>query len=411
MLTKITLIAILACPVGKLFEKFKLPALLGYMAIGILFSPSMADFLTFFQSISFSRAELTESAPFRLFALFVILYRAGLGLDKSGLKENGRTAIKLSSLPCLSEAFCITVFAHFALGFLWIESALLAFVIAAVSPAVIVPMMLKLQEEKIGTDKKIPTLILASATLDDIIAITGFGVCLSLLSINSQEGPLAAIIFLPFTIITGISFGWLLLRPLKTLLTNTKIHVSLKVLLLLAIAVFFKAVEESKLFPFSHLLAIMTLGFAVRDALQHNADDIAKAFYNIWRVAEIILFVLIGAMVDLKLLAQIGLIGLLILLIGLSARSAAVYISLNKSSLSPKEKLFCILAYLPKATVQATIGGLALSYFYDGTVKLFNGAEMGEFILAMAALSIVITAPLGALGIRYSNEKLLNKEA
>ncbi|MCH2208663.1 MAG: cation:proton antiporter [Lentisphaerales bacterium] len=388
----------------------KLPALLGYMATGLLFSPGISEILTPLQQLSFSQSELISSGPFRLMALFIILYRAGLGLDKAALRENGHTALKLSFTPCLAEACAITLFSHYALGFLWIESALLAFIIAAVSPAVIVPMMLKLQEDKIGTGKKIPTLILASVTLDDILAITGFGVCLALLSINSTEAPLAIIIFLPFAIVTGIAFGWLLIKPLKSFLTRPEIHVSLKVAGLLILALILKNIEESNLFPFSYLLAIMTFGFAIRDHLQHQADELAKAFQNIWKVAEVVLFVLIGAMVDLRLVAEMGLEGLILLTLGLSARSIGVYLSLNKSKLNLKEKFFCVIAYLPKATVQATIGGIALSYFYDGQIKLYQGAQMGEFIVAMAAMSIVITAPLGAIGIRLSNQRLLTKE-
>ena len=381
------------------------------MSVGLLFSPGISELFSPLQSLSLSKTELLSSGPIRLLALFIILYRAGLGLDKADLRENGLTAIKLSFLPCLTEVCAITLLSHYIMGILWIESAMLAFVIAAVSPAVIVPMMLKLQEDKIGTDKKkIPTLILASATLDDILAITGFGVCLSLLSVDSTESPLALVIFLPFCNCHWNHLWPITCKAFQKFLQQKKIHVSSKLLTLLFVALLLKNIEESKLFPFSYLLAIMTFGFAIRDELQNQADDLAKAFQQIWKFAEIVLFVLIGAMVNLSLVTDMGLVGIMILLLGLLARSLGVFFSLTPSKLNIKEKLFCAIAYLPKATVQATIGGIALSYFYDGQIKLFDGVQMGEFILAMAAMSIVLTAPLGAIGIRLSNQRLLAKE-
>jgi solute carrier family 9B (sodium/hydrogen exchanger), member 1/2 len=409
MLLKIIIIFSSAFFLGKLAEKIKLPALMGYITCGLLFSP-YTDLFSQSLPLSLSKTELVSSGPFRIFALFVILYRAGLGLDKAGLQENGGAAIRLAFIPCLCEAITISCIAHYFLGFPWPESALLAFVIAAVSPAVIVPMMLDLKEKRLGTNKNIPTLILASATLDDIIAITGFGVALSILAVHSQESWLMTLIFLPFAIITGISSGLLLIKPLQGLLQTKKIYTSFKVIILIALAFLLKEIEELKLFPFSYLLAIMTFGFAIREQLLQQADDIAEIFYKIWKVAEIILFVLIGAMVDLELALQVGFSGLSILLGGLTARSIATYFSLANTKLNSKERIFCTLAYLPKATVQATIGGMALTYFYSGSIKLYKGAEMGELILAMAAMSILITAPLGALCIRFTSSKLLQPD-
>ncbi|MCM8530990.1 MAG: cation:proton antiporter [Lentisphaeraceae bacterium] len=411
MLLKTLIIFIVAVIFGKLAEKAKLPKLLGYMLAGIIFSPHAQTFLQLPTGLSFTKTELVESTPIRLFALFIILFRAGLGLDKAGLIQNGRAAVKLAILPCLCEATVIALFSHYYLGFLWPESFLLAFVISAVSPAVIVPMMLELKEKRIGTDKKIPTLILASASIDDIVAITGFGACLSILSVHMQESWLLGLIFLPFSILTGYVCGTLIVRPLRPILAATSTPAILKVVLLLVIALLFKEIEETNIIPFSYLVAIMSFGFAIREALLTKADPISKSFYQIWQIAEVVLFVIIGAMVDLKLAMDMGFIGCFILFIGLCARSIASYFSLSGTKLNSSEKLFCTLAYWPKATVQATIGGLALSLFYEGSIKLYNGAEMGEFILTMAASCILITAPIGAIAIRLSSEKLLKKEA
>ncbi|MCM8534581.1 MAG: cation:proton antiporter [Lentisphaeraceae bacterium] len=410
MLLKIITIFIIAVIFGKLAEKLKLPKLLGYMLAGIVFSPHTQELLRLPLELSFTKTELVKSTPVRLLALFIILFRAGLGLDKAGLIQNGKAAARLAILPCLCEATVIALFSHYFLGFLWPESFLLAFVISAVSPAVIVPMMLELKEKRIGTDKKIPTLILASASIDDIVAITGFGACLSILSVNMQESWLVGLIFLPFSILTGFVSGVLIVRPLKSTLAATTTPAFLKVILLLAIAHLFKEIEETNIIPFSHLVAIMSFGFAIRETLLTKAEPISKSFYQIWQIAEVVLFVIIGAMVDLNLAMDMGLTGCFILFIGLCARSVASYLSLSGTNLNSSEKLFCTLAYWPKATVQATIGGLALSLFYEGSIKLYNGAEMGEFILTMAASSILITAPIGAIAIRLSSERLLSKE-
>ena len=416
MLITISFLFIVAAVAGFLMEKIKLPALLGYMLIGLIFSPYMAASLEiegFFSNFFLTHKTTQNSSPVRILALCIILYRAGLGLDRAGLKENGMTTFSLSFIPCLLEAATVTYLGVLLFNLPWAEASVLGFVMAAVSPAVIVPLMLKLQEMKIGARKKIPTMILASSTVDDIIAISGFGICISLLDPNLQDNGIEwkrMMLEVPLSIITGIIISYYLSRPLIDVFKGFKLPMVGQVIALLGIAFAFKYIDENTRIPFSYLIATMSLGMSLR-AFDHDiGETAAKGFFYLWKVAEIALFVLIGAMVNYQIAFDAGFHGFLILFFGLTARSVGVYICTLKSKLNMKEILFCIIAYTPKATVQATIGGIALSMFQEGKIWLYEGAETGDLILAMAAMSILITAPLGAIVTRIGSKKLLDQE-
>ncbi|NQZ58126.1 MAG: cation:proton antiporter [Lentisphaeraceae bacterium] len=415
MLLTIATLLFCALLLGAFMEKIKLPALLGFMLTGLIFSPYSADFLnlspSFLKSLFLTNQQTAGSSDIRNLALFIILFRAGLGRDRSGLKENGAAAIRLSIIPALTEATLVTLGAHFLFHLPLIDAALLGFVIAAVSPAVIVPQMLELQEKGLGSNKNIPTLILASATVDDIIAISGFGICLSLISTANAATTdwRLLLIQVPLSLITGVTIGYYITRPLIRFLKASHLHAAFRACVLLGVAILLKEIDNRQLFPFSYLITIMTMGVTLRLHDHDLAEDISKQLTSLWKIAEIALFVLIGAMVDIDIALSVGVYGILIIAIGLTARSIGVWISLLNTKLNYKERLFCVLAFLPKATVQATIGGLALTLFYNGKISLHEGRATGDLILAMAALSIIITAPLGAMAIRLSRYKLLEQ--
>lgn len=413
LLTTLTLF-IIALIAGYLMEKCKLPSLLGYMIVGLIFSPYALEYFQakghWSELFFLDHHSVNQSAPIREIALYIILFRAGLGLDRSGLKLHGSNALYMCFVPCLIEALLVAASAHYLLGLPIIESSIIAFVLAAVSPAVIVPQMLELQKENIGTDKKIPTLILAGSTVDDILAISGFGICISLLSVDANEEWRQLIFKIPFSIITGLVIGFYLARPVITAIKSSRLHKFFYPLILLAIALGFKQLEESQLFFFSHLIAILSLGLTIQAMDFEFAEEVSDWMAKIWGVAVVFLFVLIGAMVDPSTALDAGIYGLIILTIGIIGRSIGVYLSLIGSNLNSREKLFCIIAYIPKATVQATIGGIALTLFIKGKIWLYDGAKTGDLIIAFAALSILITAPLGSIGIRLFSKKLLTNQ-
>ena len=403
----------IALLIGYLFEKVKLPALIGYMLVGICFSPYALEFLklnnSFLSNLFISHQTTSNSTVLRELALFIILFRAGLGLDRIGLKTHGLNAISLSALPCLLEAAVVTWASHLFLELPIIEASIIGFVLAAVSPAVIVPQMLELQKKGIGTAKKIPTLVLAGSTVDDIIAISGFGICISLLAPNLADDWRLLIMKVPLSIISGLLIGHYLSKPIASALKNKFVKKVFYIPLLLALAFGLKELEGNQYFFFSHLICILTLGISLQSTDLQLSITLSKHFAQVWRVAVIILFILIGAMVNPSIALNAGVHGLLILAIGLTARSIGVSFSLIGSNLNLKEKFFCIIAYLPKATVQATVGGIALSMFFEGKIGLYEGAETGDLIIAMAALSILVTAPIGAIGIRLFSKKLLDQ--
>lgn len=405
MLLNLAIVIIIALGFSVLFTRLKLPGLLGMIITGALLGPYSQQALSGYieiSSLSFlfiSDTLITLSTELRTLALIVILIRAGLGIHKKSLQQIGVHAAKMSFIPGILEGLSVMVVAHYLLALPLLEAGMLGFIIAAVSPAVIVPAMLHLKESGWGKKKAIPTLILAGASLDDVFAITIFGAFLGAAT-GSNTSLLQIGLSVPISIMVGIAIGALIGIALVWFFKKFHMRDTKKVLLFLVIAVFFHSLEQGvPSIPIASLIGIMTIGYIILNKYDLLANRLAAKFNKIWVLAEIILFVLIGAQVNILVAADAGTIGVVIIAIGLIARSAGVWLSLLGSNFNAKEKLFCTIAYSPKATVQAAIGAIPLSM----------GIPSGEIILALAVLSIFITAPLGAIGISLSAEKLLEK--
>jgi len=390
MVTNLAVIFLLSLLFNWFFEKLRLPGLLGMLLAGVLLGPYCFNYMD--PTLQMVSGEL------RTAALIVILIRAGLGISKKTLNRVGGAALRMSCIPGLCEGLCIMPTAHYLLGLGWMDAGMLGFIIAAVSPAVVVPQMLDLKEKRFGANKEVPTLILAGASLDDVFAITIFYVFFNLGS--GQGGNLAPELSkVPLGILLGVAggilLGWILLRLFRWFhMRDTK-----KVLVFLLTAILFHHLETMK-WPVASLLGIMAVGFVILEKREDLAHRLAAKFGKVWVFAEILLFVLVGAQVNVALAFQAGLIGIAVIAVGLAGRSIGVWMALLGSDLNAKEKLFCVFAYIPKATVQAAIGAIPLA----------AGLAAGPLILAIAVLSIVITAPLGAVLIRNTAPKLLEQE-
>jgi NhaP-type Na+/H+ or K+/H+ antiporter len=387
LLINIAIIVIFAWALGLICEKIKLPGLLGMLFVGILLGPHCFNAIT--SDLEHISSELRNAA------LIVILIRAGLGISKQTLNKIGGPALRMSCIPGIVEGGVIIIVAHYLLGLPWLEAGMLGFIVAAVSPAVVVPQMLDLKEKRFGEHKEVPTLILAGASLDDVFAITIFYVFLNL---GQGKGDKIAgeLLKVPLSIVLGIIIGVLIGFILLLLFKKIHMRDTRKALIFMAAAILFQGLEHK--IPVASLLGIMTIGFVILEKNNDLANRLANKFNKIWVLAEILLFVLIGAQVDITKIGSAGLIGLVIITAGLVGRSAGVLLALLKSELDVKERLFCVFAYIPKATVQAAIGAIPLSV----------GIASGDVILAIAVLSIIVTAPLGAIMIRTTAPKLLH---
>jgi len=374
---------------GRLFHRMGLPSVLGMLVCGLLLGLG---------GEAVWPPALVELEPFlKTFALVVILLRAGLGLRRSVLNRIGRTALALAILPCLMEAATLTLLLRFLWDFSWIMAALTAFMLSAVSPAVVVPAMLQLSERGFGKKNEVPTLVLAGASVDDVLAITLFSLCLrgaTTSGMNWTRGfwelPAAILMGLIPGILFGLGLAALFRRHQQTVRATEKTLILLMTGLLL--------VQAGDLLHSAALLGVMAVGFLLLEKAEPVAHELAAKLSKIWVFAEITLFVLIGMRVDPALALRAGPGAAALLLAGLLARSAGVWLSTSGSDLSSRERLFCICAYLPKATVQAALGSVALSH----------GLENGDTILALAVLSILLTAPLGLMAIRLGGPRLLD---
>ena len=390
VLESLALLLILGYIAAKLISILRLPGLLGMLLIGVLFGPYVFGWI--------NDDMMIISQDLRAFALIIILIRAGLGLKRESLKQVGGVALRISSIPCLMEGFTVLAAAYYFLDFSFAEAGMLGFIIAAVSPAVVVPGMLDLKEQGYGDDKQIPTLLLAGTSIDDVFAITLFTFFLGL-GVSGGGNVLLELGRIPLSIGGGIAgglivaAGLLYLFKMKGLTTR---HTE-KLLLLLAIAILYY--EFGEWIGIASLLGVMTIGFVILEKREDMAHDFSEKLAKVWVFAQIILFTLVGAEVNIEVALEAGLIGVAIIAIGLVARSIGVWLATMGTNMNNKERLFCIIAYTPKATVQAAIGSLPLA----------AGVEGGSVILAIAVLSIVITAPLGAIGIKLSAPRLLNK--
>lgn len=404
MITDIAIIILLALILNVVFTKIQLPGILGMIATGIILGPSALNVI--------DDGVIEILKEFKTAALIVILIRAGLGINQKTLKKIGSPAIKMSFIPGIIEGTIILFAAHFLLGFSFIEGGILGFIIAAVSPAVVVPQMLELKENGFGKKKEIPTLILAGASLDDVFAITIFGVFIGLAtgsSVNLMYLFLSVPVGILLGALIGVGLGFALIWYFK------KVHIrdTKKVIIFMIVAILFYELTElssiKEFIPIAGLLGIMAIGYIILEKYGVLANRLALKFGKVWVLAEILLFVYIGTAVRIDEI-DLSIIGtaLLILFVGLMARSFGVWISLWGSELNFKEKLFCVIAYFPKATVQAAIGAVPITLFYAGKMTSMT-ENTGQIILTIAVLSIVITAPLGAIGIKITGPRFLEK--
>ncbi|QGU95576.1 sodium:proton antiporter [Clostridium bovifaecis] len=391
MLESIVLILFLGILFSKAFQKVRLPGLLGMILVGVLIGPYGLNLLD-------KESILKSSSNIRMLALIIILLRAGLGLDKDILKKVGKPAIKMSAIPCLCEGFTIMFTANKLVGLPILEAGMLGFIIAAVSPAVVVPSMLYLREKKLGIRKGVPVIILAGASIDDVFAITIFTAFLSM-----SKGGGKSIVFqisqIPIQIIGGIVLGILAGYIIYKAFNLEKLKLSNPEQLAILFSAALAIVILGEKVHVAGLLAVMTMGFILLEKDKDTAERLEEKLNKIWFFAQIFLFVLIGAEVNTQVALKAGLVGIVIIIVGLIGRSIGVIIALRGSNLNIKERLFCAIAYMPKATVQAAIGGIPLA----------SGIFSGAYILAVAVLAIIITAPLGVVGIKVSAPKLLEQ--
>jgi len=372
---------------GGIFKKLKLPSLLGMLITGIILGPYALNLL--------DTSILTISPDLREIALIIILLRAGLSIDIKDLKKVGRPAILMCVIPACLEMLGMILLAPKLLGVSVLDACIMGAVVGAVSPAVVVPKMLNLKEMKYGTDKSIPELLIAGSSIDDIFLIVIFTSLIGL----SQGALISPTSFLqiPISIISGLLIGILVGLTLSLYFKKTHTRDSVKVIIMLSISFLFVAFEKIFPFPFSGLLAVMSMGGALQKQHTEIAHRLSAKFSKLWIGAEILLFVLVGAGLNIHFAISAGLIAILVIVGALIFRMLGVFLCLIKTKLSFKERLFCMIAYLPKGTVQAAIGSIPLSL----------GLSCGNIVLTMAVIAILITAPLGALGIDLTYKKLL----
>lgn len=402
MLFSFAFFILIAIGLSKLFEKLRLPGLLGMILTGIILGEYSKNYivnilkLDFLEPFFISDKILSISSDLRLCALIVILIRAGLGIDRESLKKIGNVALKMACIPCLFEGFTIMIITHLLLGFPLPICGTLGFIIAAVSPAVVVPEMLSLKEKNLGKEREIPTLILAGASIDDIFAITLFSSFLSL-SLGKNVNIYKEFLKIPLSIVIGIVLGGVIGIILVKFFKKYHIRDTRKAIIFLMVGITFHQLETLNIFPIASLLGIMTMGFIILEKYPILARRLSTKFNKIWVFSEIILFVLIGAAVNIEVIFSSSSVGVIIVLIGLIGRMLGVGVSLFGSNLNKKERLFCGLSYIPKATVQAAISGIPLAM----------GVPHGEILLAIGVLSIIISVPIGVIGIRMGQTRLL----
>ena len=392
MLLSVGLIMITGLIAGYLLSRIGLPYIIGMLISGALLGPHVLNLL----DVNI----LLISDDLRKIALIIILTKAGLSLDIQDLKKVGRPAILMSFLPALFEIASYLIFAPYLLGINIIEAGVMGAVIAAVSPAVVIPKMTRLIEEGRGTNRRIPQMLIAGSSADDVFVIVVFTSMLSLAS--GGEFGLGSLSKIPVSIVTGIILGIILGYTLVRFFKAFHMRDTVKVVIILSLS-FFMVTLESALegsLPMSGLLAVMGLAIAIYEFYPVLAGRISLKFGKMWVFAEILLFVLVGAFVDFKQIIASGFMMLLLLMIGLIFRLFGMFLCLVKTPLNLKEKIFCMFAEIPKATVQAAIGGVPLAI----------GLRCGSSVLAMAVLSIVVTAPIGAFLIDFTADKYLEKD-
>lgn len=398
MLASLSLIFLVGLAMGAICQKLKMPRIIGMLVTGIVLGPYVLDFL--------DPSILSISSELRKLALIIILLKAGLSLDLKDLKKAGRPAILMSFVPATCEIAGYILFAPLLLGINRIEAAVMGAVLGAVSPAVVIPRMVMLMEEKYGTKKAIPQMIMAGASCDDIFVIVLFTTFLSMAQGGSAD--IVDFVNIPVSIVLGILLGAITGYGLYLFFETSYAHKhcvrnSTKVIIVLGFSMLLVSIEgwlEGKV-SVSGLLAVVSMACVIKiKSTAFVSKRLSEKFGKLWIAAEVVLFVLVGAAVDIRYTLSAGIAAVFMIFIALIFRTAGVLICTIKTKLNMKERIFCVIAYLPKATVQAAIG----------SVPLAAGLACGKIILSVAVLAIIITAPLGALGIDNTYKKLLEKE-
>lgn len=398
MLTSLAYIFLVGLSMAAICQKLKLPRIIGMLITGIVLGPYVLDLL--------DPSILSISAELRQMALIIILLKAGLSLNLSDLKKVGRPAIMMSFVPASFEILAFFIFAPYLLGVTRIEAAVMGAVLGAVSPAVVVPRMVQLIESKYGTEKSIPQMIMAGASCDDIYVIVLFSTFVSMA--QGGKAQIMDFINIPVSIILGILLGAIAGFLLSSFFETAYAHKhcvrnSVKIIIILGVSFLLMDIETwaEGYVSISGLLAVMSMACVLKlKSVAFVSKRLSEKLGKLWIAAEVILFVLVGAAVDIRYTMKAGLAAVGMIFIALAFRAIGVSICLIKTNLTAKERLFCVIAYMPKATVQAAIG----------SVPLAMGLPCGQIVLSVAVLAIIITAPLGAIGIDYSYKKLLSKE-
>ncbi len=390
MLASIALIFLIGMFLGWLFKKVRLPALLGMILTGIVLGPCVLNFI--------SSSILDISAELRQIALVIILTRAGLSLDIKELKKAGRSALLMCFVPASFEIIGTVIFAPLLFDISYMEAALIGSVIAAVSPAVVVPRMLKVMNDGYGTDKQIPQIILAGASADDVYVIVLFTSFSAIVS--GGNASVTDFIQIPTSILLGIVLGIAVGLLLNIFFKKVHIRDSAKLVIIMSLSFLILAFQgfTAEYVRVSGLISIMVLGMTLFSKYRILASRLSDKYNKLWVAAEIVLFVLVGAAVNIDSITEYGFSAVILLIAALLFRMLGVFVSLLKTKLNMKERLFCMLAYTPKATVQAAIGAIPLAM----------GLKCGSLVLSVAVLSIIITAPFGAFMIDLTYKKLLN---
>lgn len=390
MLLSIAFIMLVGSGLGWFCKKIKLPGLMGMLLTGILFGPYVLNL--------FDSSILLISSDIRKIALIIILTRAGLSLDISGLKKIGRPAILMCFVPASFELMGMILLAPRLLGISLLEAAIMGAVLAAVSPAVVVPRMVRLIEEGYGADKNVPQLILAGASVDDVYVIVLFTTFIGI--IQGDGISIIRFINIPISIVLGIVIGLFVGRILVFFYEKVHIRDTVKIMIMLSISFILVAIEDAlnSQITFSALIAIMFMGVSLQKYRKEVSIRLSSKYNKLWVAAEVFLFVLVGATVNINYLGKVGVVAILVIFGALIFRMLGVLVCLLGTNLNKKERLFSMMAYTPKATVQAAIGGIPLSL----------GLACGDIVLTVAVLAIVITAPLGAFAIDNTYKKLLS---